>query len=653
MKKFTIAFLVVCSISVFFAGLFPLSATASPAVLWQPDELVIDAASGSHQMIDVSFSVMQDMRGARIRIVPELEAFISVDPIELGMLYQGESHTVSLQIVLPAGLSPQELKGTLHLEARRGGAHATAARPLPVSLNIQEALSTRLLVTALWDAEDFVPFVGAQVILDGAFVGVTDETGSLEFEVAPGERQIAVVEPGLAAARLSVTLGVGERVMREVVLSGEGLALVEDYRLELAEVSGGILEREAPSFTLSLVRPNGDAIALTDIAMVDAIGIAPGSADPETREGLPLGAPRSLTEFFSLSNDGTRLKANDPSAVRSILSQLSGQGQIVVMASNAETGLTYHAFVPFSIGAATIDGQLLAPPSNPSLRVDGVSVSLNVLGTADTIETLSDLDGAFFFDNVPLGLVTVRAETAEGEIFYVGSGTAFIDRDKEMVLRLLTTIDVVNGVDDFTITDSFFNIASYDEDPSTFEDEVLAAERQSMHEAWLEASDFDASVSATSGAQVSVFVIGGARDATIKDTRSLEIPGDLDQVTLRYTVSTAEYPTFVLAQSQFNDTWALEVRASTGQQLFDIDRNVNSQVRVQPQWRADGTTGEIVETIDLSSLPPTGGTTRMITVSAETQNIGDSILPGVVRDTHDRIVSKSSSTGSSTGHPRS
>lgn len=56
------------------------------------------------------------------------------------------------------------------------------------------------------------------------------------------------------------------------------------------------------------------------------------------------------------------------------------------------------------------------------------------------------------------------------------------------------------------------------------------------------------------GEQVSVSVAGAGQNVMVTDTATLEVPAETENVTLRYTVATQEYPFYVLTQSIFNDT---------------------------------------------------------------------------------------------------
>ncbi len=81
------------------------------------------------------------------------------------------------------------------------------------------------------------------------------------------------------------------------------------------------------------------------------------------------------------------------------------------------------------------------------------------------------------------------------------------------------------------------------------------------------------------------------------------------------------------AQSIFNDAWSLSL-AGNGT-LYDITRQVNSQLTQPPAWLANSTTGDICKTIDVSALTSSGAVTLQLIATA--MNVGDSQLATIVR----------------------
>ncbi|MBK7952649.1 MAG: hypothetical protein IPK02_01030 [Candidatus Accumulibacter sp.] len=122
-------------------------------------------------------------------------------------------------------------------------------------------------------------------------------------------------------------------------------------------------------------------------------------------------------------------------------------------------------------------------------------------------------------------------------------------------------------------------------------------------------------------------VSAAAENQVISGSKSYTVPQGTASVALLYNVYSAEYPYYVTAQSVFNDVWSLSLTGSNGS-LYDISRQVNSQLTQAPTWLANSTTGDIRQTINVSGLTVAGPVTLQIIATA--MNVGDSALPTVV-----------------------
>ena len=100
-------------------------------------------------------------------------------------------------------------------------------------------------------------------------------------------------------------------------------------------------------------------------------------------------------------------------------------------------------------------------------------------------------------------------------------------------------------------------------------------------------------------------VTSGAKGDTIPGHKSYTVPQGTSRVTLRYNIYSAEYPDRVAPKNIYNDTWSVIVTSDYGV-LFNITRQVNSQLTQEPIWKTDGTTGDIDKTIDVSGLTVNG-----------------------------------------------
>jgi len=121
-------------------------------------------------------------------------------------------------------------------------------------------------------------------------------------------------------------------------------------------------------------------------------------------------------------------------------------------------------------------------------------------------------------------------------------------------------------------------------------------------------------------------VSAGAENQVMSGSKSYTVPKGTTSVVLIYNVYSAEYPYYVTAQSIYNDVWSLSLTGNGS--LYDITRQVNSQLTQEPTWLANGTTGNIKQNIDVSGLTSNAPVTLQIIATA--MNVGDGLLPTVV-----------------------
>jgi hypothetical protein len=121
-------------------------------------------------------------------------------------------------------------------------------------------------------------------------------------------------------------------------------------------------------------------------------------------------------------------------------------------------------------------------------------------------------------------------------------------------------------------------------------------------------------------------VSAGTQNQVVSGSKSYAVPQGTTSVVLLYNVYSAEYPYYVSAQSVYNDVWSLSLNGNGS--LYDITRQVNSQLTQEPTWLANSTTGDIRQTIDVSGLTVNGPITLQVIATA--MNVGDSYYPTVV-----------------------
>ncbi len=410
----------------------------------------------------------------------------------------------------------------------------------------------------------------------------------------------------------------------------DGNELTENSTLNIDQLVEGILDRNFSALTLRLTKADGATVALKSldlVALLDAQG----------------GASTFVTQMFTLQPDGT-LTLNDVTSFRSLLLSQAGKILLNVHGEDAN-GRIHDRTAEFFVSVYKITGHLSASPSNPGLNTAGISITGKILNTNLVFNVVSDASGNFEFPLLPAGNFEFNSEAFQNGLYYYGQGILVLNGNKALNVNMLGTVDLVNGVIPFTVSPLAETTAKV---ANTLNNNVVAApdslakadpaERERREALALKkkiaATPFTSSAvtAPADPTMVSVNVTAGQQNTPVSQTATLTVPQGTKTVNLTYTVQTDEYPDFVLAQSIYNDTWSVAVRAGTaGQQLFSSGRQINSQLTVDPVWQSNGTTGAIKQTINVESLTASGSTSLVLFASA--MNVSDSILPTRVNAT--------------------
>ncbi len=481
------------------------------------------------------------------------------------------------------------------------------------------------------------PVPGAYVRVDGEPVGQTGADGSLTVQVPAGAIAVKVIVPSFSEGQASVNLPPGATDEVRILLD-DSKEVVESTRLRLVEAPEDILPQSFASFTLEFFSDK-TVVPLVRIEQVDLLDLDGNVA-------------ASLDSYFSLSASGAIVATN----VAGLRSVLAGETQAVsVRAQGVDAlGFTHADTVRFRMGFYQLIGYLVPPPSNPTLAVAGLAVKVEILGTGIVLQRTTDALGRFDVSATPVGNVAFDSQTFQGGIYYYGQGTIFLTSSRTISVVMRSVADVVNGVPPIlsgapaaaspAAASSKKNDSSADAttlvlDPGA-EPETALAREIAEHEAQATPPPFPApaaaptasigplaAIAATSTA--SVYVVADEQNVPVSQTATLTVPQGTQKVVLTYNVFTYEYPFYVLQQSIFNDVWSVAVYAGGGgQQLYQITRNVNSQVSVSPVWQGNGSTGEIREVFDVAALAANQDVT--VTLFASSMNIGDSLLATIV-----------------------
>jgi hypothetical protein len=455
--------------------------------------------------------------------------------------------------------------------------------------------------TTLPDGQGPALGAGVQIQINGKDAGVTDATGTFSSAVAPGALNIFGRIPSQAVGSANVSIADGQTLDVNLLLDFDKEA-IDDAPLAADEIANQLLDANFTALTLRFTRNDSQV----PIKTIDTIDLLNRNGDPVSR----------VEGNFSVDAQGVIHGANIP-ALKSLFQGQQGLMTLRVMASDVN-GLVYQNDVSFYLALFNVSGTLVAPPSFPTLNTGGIQVTLTLLGTPLNVTTTSAADGTFTFPKFPVGLIGFKSSTQQQAKFYYGQGQLLLNRNVSVKLVMRNQDDVKNGVPPLTVTTVFAPLAPLDPDPLAVPSDVAAARA-------------DAAADPNS---VSVTSVAAAQDVPVTNSAVLDVPAGTKKVTLSYNVFTQEWPFFVQSQSIFNDVWSLTVFGGAGgEQLFEIDRNVNAQwFALPPFWQPNGSTGQIGEDIDVSALTANNQATQLTVVSMA-MDIGDGILPTTVNAT--------------------
>lgn len=460
---------------------------------------------------------------------------------------------------------------------------------------------------------------GVYLFVDGKHLGSTNEAGQATLTVPAGTVVVQAIVPSTAIAQATVEAPQGATVPLELVLD-DSKEVTSPVQLSVSGMSGNILPSNFGSFTITLL-DNGAPRAATivsEVAIEDDLG--------NTLE--------SLTDHFQIDELG-RLQPSDLNLVARAVAKYPGRSLVLRVMAEDALGFTLVGTQPLYWGQHTLNVTLVAPPSNPSLSVAGVQVTYQLMGTGLTFVSTSDAAGNVAFGPVPLGNASLDSVTTQAGRYYYGQANFFLSRSSLARVTMTHADDIANGVPRFELL-PLLTSAGDSVSPLAVADGDTLAHRKALHEE-LNGSGM------TTMATVNLRVGAGAADQQVSGNRTLTVAQGTQRVVLRYQVATQEYPYYVTQQSVFNDTWSLSVHArQSGQQLFNISRNVNSQLRSAPVWLANGSTGYIEESFDVAAMTTQGPAELLLAATAT--NVADSYLPTIVdadlSDDPDRLIIK-------------
>ncbi len=140
-QKKTINFIILVILvtaGVFGAFLFiPSLSLATPTITWMPSSIEQTVSPGESRVVLVSFKSLKDLTNITVRVVPEVEQFIQIDPPMFGGITKDQKVDLTITISTPINSPSGTFEGTIHLRSL-SNPKKTFAKPLPLTIRITD-----------------------------------------------------------------------------------------------------------------------------------------------------------------------------------------------------------------------------------------------------------------------------------------------------------------------------------------------------------------------------------------------------------------------------------------------------------------------------------------------------------------------------------
>ena len=492
-------------------------------------------------------------------------------------------------------------------------------------INGQVPVGTATLAVSVFTFDDTVPGgkgpsagAGVYLFVDGKHMASTDGDGKARLTVPAGTVNVQAIVPSTALAEASVQAAAGATLPLELILD-DSKEVASPVQLSVSSLGDSVLPADFDHFTITLLdsgMPRA-AVAVAEVAVEDDLG----------------NTLVRLTDQFEVDTQG-RLLPVAMATIANAMHPYAGRSLVLRVMAEDALGFTLVGTVPFYLGEHQLQVALVAPPSAPSLPLAGIQITYRLMGTGLTLVRVSDALGVVSFGKVPLGNASLDSTTTQSGRHYYGQASFLLSRSSLARVTMTHADDIANGVPRFELVALTIVAAATAADADT------AAHRSALYQAANADQRSTASAVATL-ATATLRVGAGAANQQVGNSTTLTVAQGTQQVLLRYQVTTLEYPFYVQQQSVFNDTWSLSVHVrQSGAQLFNTARNVNSQLTQAPIWLANGSTGYIEQSLNVSALTAQGDAVLLLAATAT--NVADAQLPTIVdaelSDDPDRLV---------------
>jgi hypothetical protein len=114
-------------------------ALAVPVISWNPDNIEINQSQGTQSIHSLTVKSTKDLQDVIVRVVPELQPWVSVSPSSIEAIQNGEN----LELILTINVAPDAIVGQYDgviqiKQATVGKNQRVIAKPLPIILTITE-----------------------------------------------------------------------------------------------------------------------------------------------------------------------------------------------------------------------------------------------------------------------------------------------------------------------------------------------------------------------------------------------------------------------------------------------------------------------------------------------------------------------------------
>lgn len=368
----------------------------------------------------------------------------------------------------------------------------------------------------------------------------------------------------------------------------------------------GLLPAIGSRLLLRATDGDGEAIKLKSVATVRLVGLSPGSriVDDFGPEFAALAETTSSGAIAFTPNAAFRTRA----------AGMTDRVLEMRIAAVGRDGAVYDGTARFMLGAFKLSGRVRPSPSAPGMSLKGIRVKASVLGTEIAVQAHTDANGRFSFGGLPIALLNVvarHAREAGGEtITYGADRDLLLERDSTLNLKLMSIDDLV--ADSVPPWPLFGARTSMSAPPGS-------------DEAWRRGPSPGCGYTSLTAS-----VTTGEQDVTNEEVVPFTVQQGQQMVMLEYSVTSAEFPYYVLRNSRFNDFWSVQLATRKNPYAEYNPVRVNQQITTGPTFMTDGSKTSITvrKVIDVSRLTAAGPATLVLKLQA--RNVGDSQLDTTV-----------------------